>query len=167
MEPGIALSATLQRPESLGTVKLRSRDPLVDPMIDPAYFSDAGQEDVAVLVRALRIQREIATQEPLRSMLLHESPLSAACQSDAEIAQYVRAHCMTIFHLCGSARMGRDTMAVVDPRSMKVHGIDGLRVVDASVFPNMVSGNTATPVMMVAERACDLMYPQSPRAAVG
>jgi choline dehydrogenase len=157
MEPGIMLSATLQRPKSLGRVKLRSRDPLVHPMIDPAYFSDPEQDDVAVLVRALKIQRRIAAHEPLRSLLLHESSLSAGCQPDEKIADYVRAHSMTIFHLCGSARMGSDRMAVVDPKTMKVHGVEGLRVADASVFPNMVSGNINTPVMMVAEKASDLM----------
>ncbi len=157
MEPGITLSATLQRPKSIGRISLRSNDPLEDPLIDPAYLSDPDQEDVATLVRALRLQRTITAQEPLRAWLKHESPMSAHCQSDSEIAGYVRAHCMTIFHLSGSCRMGMDEQAAVDPATMKVHGVDGLCVVDASVFPKIVSGNINTPVMMVAEKAADLL----------
>lgn len=167
MEPGITLSATLQRPKSVGRIALRSGDPLQDPLIDPAYFSDPDQEDVAALVRALRWQRMIAAREPLRAWLKHESPISAHCQSDSEIAGYVRAHCMTIFHLSGSCRMGVDGDAVVDPATMRVHGVDGLCVVDASVFPKMVSGNIHTPVMMVAEKAADLLRTGNGAPAAG
>lgn len=157
MRPGVGLGVTLQRPESVGEIRLRSADPLAHPAIDPGFFTDPAGEDVRTLVRAVHIQRDIASRAPLRDWLDQEDPLSAGCRSDEEIAAFVRAHCMTIFHPCGTCRMGVDAMSVVDPLSMKVHGIDGVRVVDASVFPSMVSANINAAVMMTAEKASDLI----------
>jgi choline dehydrogenase len=157
MQPGVSFGVTLQRPRSVGQVRLRSADPLAHPAIDPGFFTDENGDDVKTLVRAVRIQREIASRAPLDAWLTEEDPLSAHCVTDDEIAAFVRAHCVTIFHPCGTCRMGVDAMSVVDPSTMKVHGVEGLRVVDASVFPSMVSGNINAPVMMVAEKASDLI----------
>ncbi|WP_321944272.1 GMC family oxidoreductase [Paraburkholderia tropica] len=155
--PGVSFGVTLQRPKSFGQIRLRSSDPLAHPAIDPGFFSDSQDDDVKTLVRAVRIQRDIASRAPLSAWLVEEDPLSAHCRTDDDIAAFVRAHCVTIFHPSGTCRMGIDALSVVEPHSMKVHGFEGLRVADASVFPSMVSGNLNAPVMMVAEKASDLM----------
>ena len=100
----------------------------------------------------MRISRRIAAQSPLREILTGELPPSAECDSDAEIIHYIRGHCTTLYHPSSTCRMGTDRMAVVDPASMKVHGLEGLRVSDASVIPKMVSSNINAPTIMIAER---------------
>ena len=151
--PGVTLHATLQRPKSRGEIRLRSADPLEHPSVDPAYFaSDASGSDIATLIRGVRLNRRIAAATPLAEIIDKEITPSAEAQSDAEIADLIRGHCTTLYHPAGTCRMGADAMAVVDPQ-LKLHGLEGLRVADASVFPIMVSGNTNAPVIMVAERA--------------
>ena len=151
--PGLTLHSTLQRPESRGEIRLRSADPLEHPAIDPAYFaSDPSGKDMETLIAGVRLNRRIAAAEPLAAIIEHEITPSAECHSDAEIADFIRGHCTTLYHAAGTCRMGTDAMAVVDPH-LRLHGIDGLFVADASVFPRMVSGNTNAPTIMVAERA--------------
>ncbi|TVQ59652.1 MAG: alcohol dehydrogenase, partial [Rhodobacteraceae bacterium] len=155
--PGITFHGTLQRPNSRGEIRLRSADPVEHPAIDPRYFSsDPSGEDVATLVRGVRLNRRIAAQSPLAEIIDHEITPSAEARSDAEIEDFVRGHCTTLYHAAGTCKMGTDAMAVVDP-ALKVHGLDGLRVADASVFPIMVSGNTNAPTIMVAEKCAMAM----------
>ncbi|PAQ04136.1 GMC family oxidoreductase N-terminal domain-containing protein [Mesorhizobium mediterraneum] len=157
-KPGITLHTTLQRPDSRGEIRLRSANPIEYPAIDPRYFaSDEDGSDIATLVEGIRISRRIAAESPLKEMLVGEITPSAECESDAEIAEYIRGHCTTLYHPTSTCRMGTDAMAVVDPASMKVHGLDGLCIADASVFPKMVSGNTNAPTIMIAERAASMI----------
>ena len=155
--PGITLHATLQRPDSRGTLRLRSADPLEHPALDPRYFaSDADGSDIATLIDGIRLNRRIAAQSPLRELIAGEITPSAEAHTDTALADFIRGHCTTLYHPTSTCRMGTDDLAVVDPR-LRVHGIDGLRVADASVFPRMVSGNTNAPTIMVAERAAEFL----------
>ncbi|WP_428483412.1 GMC family oxidoreductase [Rhodopila sp.] len=155
--PGMTLHATLQRPRSRGELRLRSADPLEHPALDPRYFSsdDSGQ-DLATLVVGVRLNRRIAACAPLADQLGPEITPSAEAQSDEAISQFIRGHCTTLYHPTSTCRMGRDPMAVVDPR-LRVHGLEGLTVADASVIPIMVSGNTNAPTIMIAERAAEFL----------
>ena len=151
--PGITLHATLQRPDSQGELRLRSADPLEHPALDPRYFvSDADGSDIATMIEGVKLNRRIAAQSPLAELIAHEITPSAEAQSDAAIADFIRGHCTTLYHPTSTCRMGTDPLAVVDPR-LRVHGLEGLTVADASVFPKMISGNTNAPTIMVAERA--------------
>jgi choline dehydrogenase len=151
--PGITLHSTLQRPDSVGEMRLRSADPLEQPALDPRYFSsDEDGSDIATLIDGVRLNRRIAGQSPLRELITNEITPSVEAISDEAIADYIRGHCTTLYHPTSTCRMGTDTMAVVDPH-LCVRGLEGLRVADASVFPRMVSGNTNAPTIMVAERA--------------
>ena len=108
----------LQRPESRGEIRLRSADPIEAPMIDPRYFaSDPSGIDLATMVEGVRISRRIAAQSPLKEILAGELPPSVECESDADIADYIRGHCTTLYHPSSTCRMGTDPMAVVDPAS--------------------------------------------------
>jgi choline dehydrogenase len=155
--PGITLHSTLQRPNSRGEIRLRSADPIEHPAIDPRYFSsDESGEDLATLVRGVRLNRRIAAQSPLAEIIDAEITPSAEAQDDAAIADFIRGHCTTLYHAAGTCKMGTDAMAVVDPQ-LRVRGVEGLRVADASVFPIMVSGNTTAPTLMVAEKCAAAM----------
>ncbi|WP_338689054.1 MULTISPECIES: GMC family oxidoreductase [unclassified Bradyrhizobium] len=164
-KPGITLHSTLQRPNSRGELTLRSADPLEYPAIDPRYFSsDASGRDIATLAEGVRINRRIAAQSPLKELIESEITPSLEAISDADIADYVRGHCTTLYHAASTCRMGNDRMAVVDPTSFKVHGLDGLRVADASVIPIMISGNIQTPTILIAERAAAAIGASGPAA---
>ena len=154
--PGVSMFGTLQRPESVGTIRLRDADPLSPALIDPRYLTDPQGRDLATLVRGVRLNRDIAAQPALADMIEGEVPPSAGRESDAEIAAFVRAHCTSLYHPCGTCRIGVDEAAVVDPW-LQVRGLDGLRVADASVFPCVPSGNTQAPTYMVAQRAATFM----------
>jgi choline dehydrogenase len=105
------------------------------------------------LIEGVRISRRIAAQSPLKELIEGEITPSLEADSDADIAEYIRGHCTTLYHAASTCRMGTDPMAVVDPTSFKVHGLEGLRVADASVIPIMISGNIQTPKVLIAERA--------------
>ncbi|MFN2307541.1 MAG: GMC family oxidoreductase, partial [Paracoccaceae bacterium] len=154
VKPGMTLHTVLQRPNSKGRITLNSASPFEAPDIDPAYFaSDPTGEDLATLVRGVRIQREVASAGPLADRLAGEMQPSVDCQSDDEIATYVRGHCMTLYHAAGTCRMGTDKTAVVNSSTFQVNGVDGLYIADASLFPEMISGNTNATTVMIAERA--------------
>jgi choline dehydrogenase len=137
---------------------LRSADPIEYPSIDPRYFaSDPSGQDIQTLVEGVRINRNIAAQSPLQELIEGEITPSVEAQSDADIAEYIRGHCTTLYHAASTCRMGRDPKAVVDPTTFKVHGLDGLRIADASVIPIMISGNIQTPTILIAERAAAAM----------
>lgn len=155
---GITGHSTLQRPNSRGEIKLRSSNPLEYPAIDPKYFSsDPEGLDLATMVAGVRIQRNIAAQSPIRELIDYELSPSAECQTDEEIGNYVRGHMTTLYHPSSTCRMGTDAKAVTDPATLKVHGLEGLRIADASVIPKMVSGNLNAPTVMVAERAAAMI----------
>jgi choline dehydrogenase-like flavoprotein len=139
------------RPKSKGTVKLASNDPLDAPLIDPNFLSD--ESDIKTMLKGVRMANEIMEQSPLtqyrKSSLGNEYELS-----DDELIDRIREKADTIYHPVGTCKMGNDKLAVVDNK-LNVHGIKGLRVVDASIFPNLMGGNTNAPTIMVAERAAD------------
>lgn len=155
---GFTGHATLQRPNSRGEIKLRSADPLDTPAIDPRYFiSDPSGEDLRTMIEGVRIHRRILQESPMKELIDYELSPSAECETDEEIGEYVRGHMTTLYHPSSTCRMGIDALAVTDPGSMKVHGLEGLRVADASAIPKMVSGNLNAPTIMVAERACKMI----------
>jgi choline dehydrogenase-like flavoprotein len=157
---GYSCHVCLLRPKSRGTVRLASADPQVAPLIDPAFLKDP--DDMARMVRGFKLTRQMLQQDALTRHGGTESKASASAQSDAQIEQFIRNHADTIYHPVGTCRMGHDDGAVIDAR-LRVHGVTGLRVVDASVMPQVVGGNTNAPVIMMAEKAVDMM--QEDRAA--
>jgi choline dehydrogenase len=155
--PGISFYSILQRPKTVGALTIRSPDPLMPPALDPAYFSDVEGIDLGTMIEGVHLSRNIASQQALSFLGLREITPSLEARSDEEIGTFVRGHCQSIYHPASTCRMGRDTRAVVDPATLKVHGIEGLRVSDASVFPDLVASNICASVFMVAERAASFM----------
>ncbi|QCB48078.1 choline dehydrogenase [Hydrogenophaga sp. PAMC20947] len=151
---GYSCHVCLLRPKSRGTLRLASADPLAAPLIDPAFLQDP--DDMARLVRGFKLTRQMLQQPALARHGGVEAKVSASAQSDGEIEQFIRNHADTIYHPVGTCRMGDDALAVVDAR-LRVHGVAGLRVVDASVMPQVVGGNTNAPVIMMAEKAVDMI----------
>ena len=161
-DDGFAFRLVLLRPQSVGRVSLRSADPRVAPIIQQNFLS-AGQ-DGATLRAAVRVGLDIARRKPLAPFL--GAALNApADASDAALDAFIRANALTTHHPLGTCRMGRpdDAMAVVD-EELRVLGADGLRVVDASVMPDMIGGNINAAVIMIAERAADLIAGRAPLA---
>lgn len=151
---GYSCHVCLLNPKSRGSLKLASADPLAPPLIDPNFLADP--DDMDRMVRGFKIMRRILAQPALAGLRGQELPASAGAQTDAEIEQFIRNYGDTIYHPVGTCRMGNGTMDVVDAQ-LRVHGIDGLRVVDASIMPRVVSGNTNAPVIMIAEKAADMI----------
>jgi choline dehydrogenase len=156
----------VQRPESVGTVMIRSANPQEHPVIDPNYL--ASGEDLRVLRDGIRIGRDILAQNAFDPYRGGELSPGRDVRTDAQIDDYIRRTCVTQYHPVGTCKMGRDPMAVVDPE-LKVHGLDGLRVVDASIMPAMVSANTNAATIMIAEKGSDMILARTsaaePRAA--
>ena len=155
-EHGLTLAVVLLEPRSSGTVLLRSSDPSVPPAIDPRYLTDPGADDEAALLRGLRLARRVLAQEPLASFVDAEILPGADARSDDALRAHVRALSQTLYHPAGTCRMGSDAASVVDPL-LRVRGIDGLRVADASVIPKLPHGHTNWPTVMIAERASELI----------
>lgn len=149
--------------DSRGWVKIKSADPYEKPAIAFNYLST--DQDRREWVEAVKVARRILTQPAMDDFNAGESSPGASVSTDAEILEWVRNDAETALHPSCTARMGSDEMAVVDPATMRVHGVQGLRVVDASVFPNVTNGNIYAPVMMVAEKAADLILGKTPLPA--
>lgn len=142
------------RPYSRGHVRIKSPDPLVAPAISPNYLSDP--RDAEVLAAGMKIVRKVVAAEPLASMIKGEKEPGPATQSDEELINFLRAKALSVYHPVGTCRMGRDENAVVDDQ-LRVHGVAGLRVVDASIMPTLISGNTNAPSIMIGEMGADLV----------
>ncbi|NIZ10617.1 GMC family oxidoreductase [Pseudooceanicola sp. HF7] len=142
------------RPESRGTLQLKSADPEDVPSVQANYLS--ADYDCRVIVDGFRLARDVARQDAMTDHILAEIAPSADLQSDDELLDYARQTGLSIAHQVGTCKMGVDPMAVVDP-TLRVRGVEGLRVVDASVMPKLVSGNTNAPTIMIAEKAADLI----------
>jgi choline dehydrogenase len=153
---GVTVAAILLQPRSVGEVRLRSADPLDPPIVDPCYLSDAGGHDAEVILAGIRLARRILAREPLAREVAEEILPGADAQGDDALLAHVRATSQTLYHPVGTCRMGDDELAVVDPQ-LRVRGLAGLRVVDASVIPALPRGHTNWPTVMVAERAVDLI----------
>ncbi|HYP79771.1 MAG TPA: GMC oxidoreductase, partial [Steroidobacteraceae bacterium] len=151
---GFALSVVNLYPRSRGRVTLASADIRDPPRVQANLFQDPA--DIAPMLRGLRLARRLCAAPALARYQAREALPGAAAQDDGALIAYLRRGAGTAHHPVGTCRMGVDAEAVVDPQ-LRVHGIRGLRVVDASVFPSIVGGNTNAPVVMVAERAADLI----------
>lgn len=152
--PGMCIHVCQLRPESRGEVRLASADPLADPVIEANYLSAPG--DLDVLVDGVKIARRIFNTEAFKPFLGEEYEASRDAVSDDDIGKFIRDTAETIYHPIGTCKMGHDDMAVVDSR-LRVRGIENLRVVDASVMPTLVGGNTNAPTIMIAEKASDYL----------
>jgi choline dehydrogenase len=155
-EPGITIAPCQLRPESRGSVHIKSAAHDAHPAIRPNYLADPLDQQTAVA--GLRWARDLAQQDPLAQYIEHELEPGAALQSDEELLDYARETGGTIYHPVGTCKMGPDgdPRAVVDDQ-LRVRGVNGLRVVDASVMPRLVSGNTNAPTIAIAEKACDMI----------
>ena len=142
------------RPYSRGYVRIASADPQRAPAISPNYLADA--RDAAVMVKAMGLARKVLATEPLAAMIRTEREPGLAKQGDAELLAFLRAKGMSVYHPVGTCRMGPDPHAVVD-NELRVHGIEGLRVIDASIMPTLISGNTMAPSIMIGEKGADLV----------
>jgi choline dehydrogenase len=142
------------RPFSRGSVEIRSADPLQYPAIHANYLSD--ERDHPVVIGGIKVARRIATAPALAANIASEYIPGMAYQSDAELLEVARRFSQSIYHPAGTCKMGRDAMAVVDAR-LRVHGIGRLRIADASIMPELISGNTNAPTIMIAEKAADMI----------
>ncbi len=151
---GYTIAPCVLHPRSRGYIALRSTNPEEAPIIQPNYF--AVEADMQDLIEGVKIARKLGETQafsPFRDVETHPGPQA---QSDEEIAEYIRNHVETLYHPVGTCKMGNDSMAVVDAH-LRVRGVEGLRVIDASIMPTVVGGNTNAPTIMIAEKAADLI----------
>jgi choline dehydrogenase len=160
--PGISISPVHLAPEGRGSVRLRSGDPFAPPEIKFNFLRN--ESDMRVMIAGVRIARSIARQHALQRLMMGETAPGVAIHSDEDIAADVRQRGVSNLHPVGTCGMGQGKMAVVDPR-LRVHGIAGLRVVDASIMPVIVAGNTNAPTIMIAEKASDMIQEDARAAA--
>ena len=142
------------QPESRGSISLRSSDPLEPPVIQPNYL--ASEADLRLLVEGVKLARRLARTKAFDAYRGEEFCPGPKTVSDEDIADYVRNTVESVYHPVGTCKMGSDPAAVVDAR-LRVRGVEGLRVADASVMPTIVRGNTNAPTIMIAEKAADLI----------
>lgn len=153
-EPGMTLTVYQCRPESKGSIHAKSADPTAAPAIRPNFLAD--EFDRRVIVDGMKIGSRIIDNAVMDKYRAHRMSPAPHVQSDDEWLQFARENGQTTYHVIGTCKMGNDPMAVVDD-NLRVHGIQGLRVVDASVMPTVTSGNTNAPVIMIAEKAADMI----------
>ena len=153
---GYTLHACMLRPQSRGAISLKSADPAAKAVIQANYLSDAQGYDLKMLIEGLKLSREIFAAKAFDAYRGEEIFPGDAVQGDADITAFIRRKAETVYHPVGSCRMGNDDAAVVDSE-LRVRGVAGLRVVDASVMPNLPGGNTNAPTIMIAEKAADLI----------
>lgn len=158
---GFAISPVGLYPRSRGRLMLASADPFAPPLIDPHLLE--APEDLDALVHAIRLIRQIFASAAFAPYHAHETSPGVQAQSDEDLINYIRANAYTVHHPVSTCRMGNDPTAVVDAQ-LRVIGIEGLRVADASVFPSIIGGNTNAPVIMVAEKASDMILGKPPLA---
>jgi choline dehydrogenase len=151
---GFSLLPGLVGTKSIGSLELCSADPKEPPLIDPNYLAE--EADMEVLVEGVKLARKILGASPFEAYRGDELIPGPAVQSDEEIREFVREFASNIYHSAGTCKMGGDGMAVVDD-SLKVHGVQGLRVADASIMPFIVNANTNAPCIMIAEKCADMV----------
>jgi choline dehydrogenase len=151
---GVTLLACNVRPTSSGAVTLTSADPKVSPVVDPNYLAD--ERDMEISVAGFKLIRKVFDAPAFREILAEEQLPGPSVQTDEEIRDFIRTWAKTDYHPVGSCKMGVDDLAVVDPE-LKVHGLAGLRVVDSSIMPTIISGNTQAPSMMIGEKGAALI----------
>jgi choline dehydrogenase len=151
---GFTGAVSLTRPQNIGSVTLRSPDPKDPPTIRMNYLE--SQADVQKLVEGIKLIRQLFQTSAFDNFHGEEIAPGSQVQSDAALEAYIRDTCSTVWHPVGTCKMGIDRMAVVDPE-LRVHGVEGLRVVDASIMPRITTGNTNAPTIMIGEKAADLI----------
>ena len=151
---GITLNSCYLRPRSRGSVRLRSADPAQMPLIDPNYLSDPLDREMSI--RGLKLTQQILAQKPLENFVLAQRLPGPEVQSDADYYNFICEHSKTSHHAAGTCRMGPDAGAVVDIR-LRFNGLQGLRVVDASIMPTVISSNTNAAAIMIGEKAADMI----------
>ena len=161
-DDGMTVAVCPVRPASRGTIMAVSSDPFVRPEIRPNYLSDP--DDVRVLLEGINQTREIFSQPALQRYSSKETAPGIQIQTSEELESFARENGSIIYHPVSTCRMGDDAMAVVDPR-LRVHGIKGLRVVDASIMPTVTTGNTNAPTIMIAEKASDMILEDERQAS--
>ncbi len=159
--PGFAISPVHLRPEGRGTVRLKSPDPFAPPEIRFNFLR--SEYDMQAVIAGMRIARQIAGQNALQRLVVEETSPGRSVVTDQQLEDDVRKRGVSNLHPVGSCGMGHGPNAVVDPR-LRVHGIDSLRVVDASVMPAIIAGNTNAPTIMIAEKASDMIIEDARRA---
>lgn len=161
---GFSIGAVLQHPDSLGQIMLRSSDPFEAPSIQPNYL--AAESDRRTLVQGLQLARRLAGAKAFEAYRGAEYWPGPRVQTDEQILEAIRQGAQTLYHPVGTCKMGKDSLAVVDAR-LRVHGLEGLRVVDASVMPTIISGHANGPTIMIAEKAADMIKRGTPGPAIG
>jgi choline dehydrogenase-like flavoprotein len=151
---GFTINSTFLRPRSIGSVKLRSSNPAGEPLVDPNYLSDPYDRGMAL--KSVRIIREVLAQSEIAKFVKVERLPGPAAKTDEELMAYIRQYACCDYHPVGTCKMGVDETAVVDPE-LRVRGLDGLRVIDSSIMPVLISGNTNGPTMMIGEKGADLI----------
>ncbi|MBM3523074.1 MAG: hypothetical protein FJX57_08965 [Alphaproteobacteria bacterium] len=156
--PGFDIGSFVLRPHSAGSVHIRSADPEADPAIVANYLAD--ERDRKASVAALRLSRRIAEQPALKELIVREVRPGPNADSDEALLEHIAKLGATSYHPVGTCKMGNDKMAVVDER-LRVHGIAGLRVADASIMPTIVSSNTNAPSFMIGERCAQFLLDEA------
>lgn len=151
---GYGLSVMLMRPKSHGTVSIRSADPSAAPVINPHFLEQS--EDLEKLLRGVKLGRRLLSSPAWDAVRGPETRPGPQVTDDEALREYIRNSCSTAFHPVGTCKMGTDEMAVVDPQ-LRVRGIASLRVIDASIMPSLIGGNTAAPTVMIGEKASDMI----------
>lgn len=151
---GLTIAPTLVQPKSVGYLKLRSSDPVDHPVIQPNYLEDAS--DLDLLVAGVKLARQIGQADAFEPYRGDEYTPGSEAQSDEELGEFIREKVQCVYHPVGTCKMGSDPMAVVDSQ-LRVHGVEGLRVVDASIMPTIVNANTNAPTIMIGEKAADMI----------
>jgi choline dehydrogenase len=151
---GFSIGVTVLQPRSIGSVHVASSDPMQQAIMDPRYLS--AEDDVRLVMHGLRLVRQLASSPPLKSLIVKEMRPGPDVVSDEAMLDYVRATTSTSWHTVGTCKMGVDSMSVVDPE-LRVHGIAGLRVVDASICPTIPSTNTNAPTLAIAEKGAAMI----------
>jgi choline dehydrogenase len=152
--PAVAASVYRVRPAASGTVTLRSADPGESPVFTPNFLTE--QNDINAMIQGIRQIRQIMKTEPIASRIMNETLPGPTVQSDAQLLDFMASHGNSAFHPAGTCKMGHDDLAVVDDR-LRVHGVENLRVADASIMPRVTAGNTNAPSMMIGEKAADMI----------
>jgi choline dehydrogenase-like flavoprotein len=153
-EPGMTLGVYQLRPESIGSIHARSADPYAPPAIRPNFL--CAEEDRISLLGGMRVCRRIMEHARMDDYRAHELRPGPDRGTDDELLEFCRDTAQTAYHPVGTCKMGHDPMAVVDER-LRVHGVERLRVIDASIMPTLTSGNTNAPTIMIAEKGADLI----------
>jgi choline dehydrogenase-like flavoprotein len=160
--PGVTLNSAFLRPRSRGTVRLASADPKAAPLIDPNYWADPYDRECSI--KGLKLAREILRQPALKPFVMAERMPGDNLNTDEELAEYAYRTCKTDHHPAGTCAMGSGPDAVVTP-DLRLRGLLGIRIVDASIMPFVPSSNTNAPTIMVAEKAADHILGRIPGAA--